>query len=266
MAQAKTRAGKKATKKVSKKTPKRTAKREITKAEEAKWIKEAEWRVEMMTKEEPLNPKLKRFLEHGGPFGLVLKHPLLVTDVDPNHAAWVNWCVDYKETRMAELRVEGDWKGVMGGYAGPFLVHGFCKELANFDDATYWELLAYIWTEQEQLWPNRALLLKLFKSPRSERDKLMTKAEHRALAKLPDSFPLYRGFIGRRGDGLSWTTSKKKAIWFAKRFAVLTHLGQPKLFSGEASKSDVLAYFSGRGESEVVIDPAKVKGKKTVEI
>ena len=71
---------------------------------------------------------------------------------------------------------------------------------------------------------------------------------------------------GRRDKGIAWTTEREKAVWFANRFAVLDRFGEPKLLTGVARKEDVLGYFTGRGESEVVMDPAKVKKQNVKEL
>lgn len=91
----------------------------------------------------------------------------------------------------------------------------------------------------------------------------MDKSEHSEHRKLKDEFPVYRGFIGKRGKGMSWTIDKAKAEWFAKRYSMIKGRGQPKLASGVVNKTDILAFFNGREESEVVVDPAKVKKHKT---
>ena len=97
-----------------------------------------EWRIKMMTKEEDLNPKLKKYVDRSSsPFGSLLRHPLLVTEVYPKHAAWINWCVEHKEKELAKFRAAGDWRGVLSCYERPFLVEGFCNELADCDDASY---------------------------------------------------------------------------------------------------------------------------------
>ncbi len=264
MAKAKKKAANAATKRQA---AKKKATDERTPSKNATHEEMMEWRIKMMTKEEDLNPKLKKYVDRSsGPFGSLLRHPLLITQVDPKRAAWVNWCVEHKEKELAKFRAARDWRGVLGCYETPFLVEGFCSELTGCDDASYWELLAFVWTVPEQLWPYNKLFLQFFNSPRPQRKRLMDADEHKALAKLPDTLPVYRGFIGTHGKGLSWTTDKKKAIWFAKRFAVLTRLGEPRLMVGEASKADVLAYFTRRKEAEVVIDPSKVKGKKVVNL
>src|SRR5437660_6332003 len=68
---------------------------------------------------------------------------------------------------------------------------------------------------------------------------------------LPETVTVYRGTMrpGRR-IGISWTTDKAKAEWFARRFA----FGEmrPVLFTGRVRKSKIIACFTGRNESEVL--------------
>jgi hypothetical protein len=52
----------------------------------------------------------------------------------------------------------------------------------------------------------------------------------------------------------------------SKRFAVIEELGKPKLMGGMAKKKDVFAYFNGRKEKEIVIDPDKVTKVKTLAV
>lgn len=221
---------------------------------------------ELMLKNEPLDPKLRRYLQDTGD-GLVLRHPLLVhPGVIVEHAAWINWTVKQKEMSIEECRQKQDWEAVLRHYETYYLLNGFCDEAKHFNDATYWKLLAYVYTTQEQLWPYRQVFLQLLQAPRPQRENLMEPVEQRAIAKLPQSFPVYRGFIGKRGKGLSWTTDREKAIWFAERFTCIEELGSPKLISGHVDKDNVFAYFTRRKESEIVVNPTKVKQQTTVTI
>ena len=90
----------------------------------------------------------------------------------------------------------------------------------------------------------------------------MTPKEHAALGPLPNQFPIYRGFLGKRGNGMSWTLDESKAEWFAHRFAI-GESKQPRLAKGIVAKKHVLAYFEGRNEKEIVVDPANVRSVKT---
>lgn len=221
---------------------------------------------ELILKKEPLNPKLRRYVKETS-IGPVFRHPLLAQPwVNVEQAALINSMVEHKQKSMEECRQKKKWEAVLAHYETYYLLNGFVEEAQHVNDATYWKLLAYVYTKQEQLWPNRKMLLQLLQAPRPQRDKLMERSEHRAFSKLPESFPVYRGFIGQRGKGLSWTTDREKAVWFAERFACLEQLGKPRLASGQAVKKDVLAYFNRREESEIVIDPTKVKRQTAVTI
>ena len=87
----------------------------------------------------------------------------------------------------------------------------------------------------------------------------MDEEEQNLLKAMPVSFPIWRG-AGHPfpESGLSWTTDRQKAIWFAKR----NHQSKPHhgahLAKGIVQKKNVLAYFVGRGEKEIVILPENV--------
>ena len=57
---------------------------------------------------------------------------------------------------------------------------------------------------------------------------------------------------------LSWTTSKKTAEWFSNRF----QQGDGVVYSATIDKKYVYAYFGGRNEDEVIVDPAKLEDLK----
>lgn len=59
-------------------------------------------------------------------------------------------------------------------------------------------------------------------------------------------------------NGMSWTRKYDKAVWFANRF------GNGYVIKGTAKKEDVLAYFSRRGEEEIVIEAKKVIDKENI--
>lgn len=213
-------------------------------------------------KEERLLPELQQYVDDSDARELIFRHPLCVqAGLVMDRAAWINWTVSRRENKLEQLRKKADWMGAISMYTKQYLFQGFCKDIEHFDDATYWSLLAHVWMNMEFPWGDRKRLLTMFRSPRPQRDKLMEKSEHQALARLPEPFPVYRGFLRRRANGLSWTTDRKKAIWFARRFAKVG-IGNPRLLSGIAMKKDVLAYFIRREESEVVIDPEEVKKRK----
>jgi hypothetical protein len=73
-------------------------------------------------------------------------------------------------------------------------------------------------------------------------------AEYAALA---DTITIYRGFRSKGGEyGWSWTLDRKIAEWFAYRFT-----GVPMIATATIPKVAALAYFGGRSESEIVVQP-----------
>lgn len=135
----------------------------------------------------------------------------------------------------------------------------FAKESLSLSDFSM--LLGKFWTEEEN--PNGdvnvpvSLSARWFKS--ADKRVLMYDDEYKTYKDLPEAFTAYRGITpGRNPDGMSWTRDLSKADWFSRRF------GDGYVLEGIANKKDVLAFFSRRGEEEVVIEAKKVKNKKEI--
>jgi len=81
----------------------------------------------------------------------------------------------------------------------------------------------------------------------------MDETERAALAGLDEQLTVYRGFR-RPGKHLapSWTLDRARAEWFARR-----PLDRNKGYvaTTTVAKSSVMAYFTGRGEQEIVLEP-----------
>lgn len=88
---------------------------------------------------------------------------------------------------------------------------------------------------------------------------------------------VYRGNLGEDPRlGLSWTISKAKARWFALYalnsprawFLGLSRAdGEepvPTVWRGAVDADDVIGYFGGRRESEVVLDPSSVRDVEAI--
>ena len=139
-------------------------------------------------------------------------------------------------------------------------------------DRDFYECLRYVWTNSEGLSKNKETWLMMMKSPRPARKKwLMNKDEHDFLKRLPEIVTIYRGCSVNYVNGLSWTTDKKRAVWFGNRFNFgkigkrLNNQNECCVVTGQVAKSDILAVFLEQNEFEVVCDPRKVKKmKKTI--
>lgn len=99
-------------------------------------------------------------------------------------------------------------------------------------------------------------LVRWFQS--ADKKYLMNEEEYEIYENLPDQVRVYCGVNKfENPKGLSWTLSLDTAKWFANRWS---HDGSEDGYIQTAlvNKSDVLAYFGDRGESEVIIDGRKL--------
>ncbi len=82
---------------------------------------------------------------------------------------------------------------------------------------------------------------------------LMDEGDREVFERLRDRVTIYRGVISyneKSAKGLSWTLSQEKAEWFAHRFGE-----EGTVYKAEIDKAHILAYFGGRGEAEIVVEP-----------
>lgn len=165
----------------------------------------------------------------------------------------------FKDT-WTSMRVRRDWFGYLLAHERHERPAALLAVADELSDARYWKLVAEVFTDGEGRGQGAAMQ-HLLRQPRPGRAHLMTRAERRALAAMPDPIPVHRGFAHRNARGWSWTTDPAKAEWFALR--PVHPLGPPgpwpKVRSGLVARADVWAYFAGRDESEIVVDPAQVR-------
>lgn len=124
----------------------------------------------------------------------------------------------------------------------------FSRRFWSADD--FAKALSEAWVEEEN--PNGdvnvpvSLSAKWFKA--LDKKALMKPDEYETYSSLPSVFEVYRGVSkGRNPKGMSWTYDFDKAEWFANRF------GEGYVIKGIVNKDDILAYFSRRSESEILI-------------
>jgi hypothetical protein len=224
--------------------------------------------LKLMRKREPLRSDLWAYLDHsaGASDSLVLQHPLLhVAGIKMEGAAWINHLVQTAEEAAENALAEERWLDYVLLHEPPYRVAVFAKLAKKLPDAAYWESLGEIYIYTENIWQRKRQLARLFASDRSGRKQLMSAYERRYLASCPNQLTIFRGSQSMRVQGWSWTLDEKKARWFAKRLERLG-FGIPRVTTGRAKKSDVIAYFSRRKEKEIIIDPSKVKIVQIVKV
>ena len=122
-------------------------------------------------------------------------------------------------------------------------------------DKDYADILSNSWvmTENPNLDPNfsKKKLLALFQ--RADPCMLMDENEYAKFKNLNDTVTIYRGvtsYNAKNVKALSWTLEEKVAEWFAHRYGE-----EGTMYKAQISKEYIYAYFDGRSEAEVIVDP-----------
>ena len=124
-------------------------------------------------------------------------------------------------------------------------------------DADYWRLVREAWIDSENIWESEDHWIELLMADRPHPELIMEAEDRQALEQTPEILTVYRGYhLSGREVGVSWTLDEDRAVWFAKREVVS---GLALLASGRVAKSEVIALFSERDESEIVVKPGTVE-------
>ena len=76
-------------------------------------------------------------------------------------------------------------------------------------------------------------------------------------ASLPDRIHVWRGCSQSRTRGLSWTTDEVVAVGFARGHRGIK-IPSPVVAEGWIAKTAIFSVSADRGESEIVLDPARL--------
>lgn len=213
-----------------------------------------------MAHPEDLDPELRDSLTDSV-LGPVIKHPMLfAVPYIPAMNPLINQSFQAKKAAVAAALAGRDWAQYLWLHERPYRVFAFARIAAQMSDADYWARLAQVWTDSENIFEAEQLWLRLLRDPARlpTRHLLMDNGERDHLAALPDQIAVYRGYShpGRRG-GMSWSLDDKVAARFAGRSGVAG-----KVTRRLVDKTEVIAYFAGRGEQEIVLAPHRGARRK----
>jgi hypothetical protein len=183
----------------------------------------------------------------------MLNHPLVQSyPFNPAKAAVQNRQYDVKTKAVRDAQKKKDWHAFVFLHERPYRANALTVVQIEDPSTSHHELIANVWTDSENIWQSQRDWERLFKHL-PDRHLLMDDDERRAFARLKERITIFRGLRSPRHNklGISWTTDRTKAEWFARRYA-LPNI-RPCVAIGEACKSDVIAHFLGRGENEIVI-------------
>lgn len=141
------------------------------------------------------------------------------------------------------------------------LMHGrdrllrFQEVEAKLDDATYWRLLAEVYSTVER--PGGEVF-HLLRSDRPQRECFMTDDERAVFEALPEVLDLWRGDTEHDDLGWAWSLDRGIAEWFARQ-RERVYGGRARVRASRARKTEAVGYLTRRGEAEIVIDPERVR-------
>lgn len=201
-----------------------------------------------------------------GPMGKMIHHPLIIEmflpelDEIPNQLLeMINKRFEYKKAAIEEAIDASDWHKYVFLHERPYRPPALDEAVFyGLSDREYWELVGEVWTDSENVWQYPNLWHNFWTMDFEGREHVMDVAEQKTLLELPDEITVWRGShhsVENASNGMSWTIDYEKAKWFANRYK------RPERFlaEGKVKKEHVLAYFSGRNESEVLIMPENVE-------
>ena len=232
---------------------------------------------ELLARKEPLDPELKRYIRRMGMGGLMVNHPLVQSMFyNKMENALLNAQLKYKKEALSDAYEKKDYYKYLFLHERPYRFNAFMdlifrlrRDKEELEDKLYFELLGDIWIDSENLWQMEPLFSLLFEPPNRDLSTcIYMMDEHDRHLLDPSNAPsngwvLYRGYCRpRRKLGWSWTTSPKKAIWFAKRLAHDKQI--PRVAIAHCDHKDVIAFMNGRGESEAIVDPMNIRVEKVI--
>jgi hypothetical protein len=210
----------------------------------------------LLAKVEDLDLELSEHLTDGKPFAM-LRHPLVYQV--PYHSclnAMSNAQLKAKTKAVEQAKEARNWSRYISLHERPWRMWAFQNICDEMDDVGYWSSLSSVWTDSENINQNGKEWAGLLGSNRPGREAMMTKADLKVFNALPSHIEVFRGSCKRDPYPFSWTTSREKAEWFAKRqMSIRNQTGV--VHEMIVQKEQVLAYIGGRNENEIVVLPRR---------
>lgn len=213
---------------------------------------------DLLARQEPLVPELAMYFSEQGGFPTI-RHPL-VYSVPYFHSmnALLNEQLAYKKQAVEKAMLGNDWMRYITLHERPWRVEALRIASKHMIGRAYWEAVSFVWSDSENIHQNRWIWRFLLQKNIPGREFMMEDSERAALEAMPSHLAIYRGCACSDRKGLSWTTSKKTARWFASRTANLLGV-ESCVFEATVEKSKVIAYLTGRNEKEVIVLPSDLQ-------
>lgn len=212
-------------------------------------------------RDEPLHPDLVPYIEEGGPFGSMIRHPL-VYDLFMGLPGLVNRQYEQKKELLAEAVADENWHQVVFLHERPYRLKALIDYVTGYDEdgdiitldpvtdsQDTLDLVADVWVDSENIeqviedWRmlfGHAHGLWLGNPAEREQFDALERYEHESLG------PLVKAWRGGVVGDWSWTTNRETAEFFARRS------GYP-VRGAMIPVSDVFGYLTRRSEAELLV-------------
>lgn len=155
-----------------------------------------------------------------------------------------------------DLHKNKDWMGLLT-YTDSYFYTNLLIDVMRESDIpreTQWEMFESIWIKSDYLLKSlpRYFILGCFKL-NPFKDEIKNHSDIKPLISEDERITIYRGEASKSSTlkkSFSWTTDKEKAEFFATRFSS----EKQTIYTATVHIDNVLAYFEGRGEKEVIVD------------
>jgi hypothetical protein len=162
-----------------------------------------------------------------------------------------------KVRALRESISEENWNSYVSMHERPHRFDALEAVHHRLSGSEYWDLLAAIWSDSENIWQIGYKRVRRFLSRHPEhRGCFMDEDEKKLLKKLPSQIRVFRGHQKPNQKGFSWTLAYTTAKWFGRRYATAGHA---RVSQGVVQKSDIIGLVLSRNEMEIVVDPRYVQ-------
>lgn len=229
---------------------------------------------ELMFRQEELDPELEPWLEHEGPFGTCLKHPLVFSIVHPPQMnAFANERLKQQKKALQLAVANEKWRTAVFLHERPHRLEAFMAISWHLEGPDYWDLLGDVWSDTENARQNWSEWREMLTADPEGRE-MMSSEDVRSMLTAPsEEFGLapmtriYRGFCYDDAlRGFSWTLDRARAKWFAQRLRDPNTDPPAKVATGWVARENVIAYITGRNEEEFVVLPEHVTDLEVEEL
>jgi hypothetical protein len=217
-----------------------------------------------------LETDLVYFTEHSMVGGIQIKHPFCFSHITTGNKESLSTTIKMANTYYLAVKEEWEKYKVEGGLGNfisyrvelPYRLHFLVNHQDKLTDKEYWETLGGIFLSTENQTEDMSKWIELLNNPRPKRECLMYDIDdYDFFEGLPDKVEVWRGVSDEDYvDGLSWSTEKGVAEWFAKRHPS----GERILCNGWIEKDKIL--MSSIHEHLIVCNPNDITDLNTEKI